>query len=460
MNYPTKILLVDDEKNFRELLKTILNKRGYKTQSASNGLEAVQALEKEHFDLVITDLMMDKMDGMQLLKHIQEQNLPAKVIMITAYASIENAVEAIQQGAFSYFIKSNSPQELIFEIEKVTEINKLRRENSRLKTQTAQLDAMLQTKSPAFANVLELADRVAQTDANVLILGESGVGKEIITKYIHQQSARQAETLVSVNCHSLSESLLESELYGHEKGAFTGSIDQRVGRFEAAAGGTLFLDEIGDIPLSTQIKLLRNIESKEITRIGSNTPLHVDFRLISATNRDLQAEIESKSFREDLYYRISTVTIQIPPLRERKEDLPLLIDFFLKKSQLELKKEITHMDNDLLDLLLAYDYPGNIRELRNIIERLIVMSKGKVLTLEDAEKYSILPKPVQETDNLKEKQSLKEIRAQAEKKHIEEILAAHQNDMEKSAEILQISSRQLYNKVKEYEIVLRKYKLE
>ena len=457
MNHKPKILLVDDEKNFRELLKTILSKRGYSVHCADNGLEAIAQMERDYFDIVITDLMMDKMDGMALLRHIQAAEPSTRVIMITAYGSIENAVEAIKQGAFSYFIKSNSPQELIFEIEKIVELNKLSFENSILKTQNTQLDAMLHTKNHAFANVLELANRVAQTDANVLILGESGVGKEIITKYIHQQSMRKTEILVSVNCHSLSESLLEAELYGHEKGAFTGSTQMRIGRFEAAAGGTLFLDEIGDIPLSTQIKLLRNIESKEITRIGSNTPINVDFRLVCATNRDLQQEIEDKLFREDLYYRISTVTIQIPPLRERKEDLPLLIEFFLKKSQLELKKEISHMDESLMALLMAYDYPGNIRELKNIIERLIVMAKGKVLTLEDAEKYSILPKPAQTLSSAKvDNQSLKEIRAAAEKKHIEEILCANHNDMEKSAEILQISSRQLYNKVKEYEILIRK----
>ena len=449
MSYKPRILVVDDEKNFRDLLKAILKKRDYDTKTASNGLEAVELMEEEYFDIVITDLMMDKMDGMELLRHIQRQKLNTKVIMITAYGSIENAVEAIKEGAFSYFIKSNSPQELIFEIEKIREINRLNLENSLLKNQTSHQDAVLSTKSEKFKNVLDLADKVAQTDANVLILGESGSGKEIITRYIHQKSARSSQALVAVNCHALPENLLESELYGHEKGAFTGSVDTRIGRFEAAEGGTLFLDEIGEIPLSIQAKLLRNIETKEITKIGSNKPLTVDFRLICATNRDLISEIENKSFRDDLYYRISTVTITLPPLRERKEDLPILIDFFLQRSQKELKKTIKHIDEELMKVLLAYDYPGNIRELKNIIERLIVMADTDTLSLLDAEKYNIFKDSKSPKD---QGRSLKEIRAEAEKKYIEKVLLENNQDMDTSSEILQISSRQLYNKVKEYGI--------
>ena len=449
MSYKPRILVVDDEKNFRDLLKAILKKRDYDTKTASNGLEAVELMEEEYFDIVITDLMMDKMDGMELLRHIQKQKLSTKVIMITAYGSIENAVEAIKEGAFSYFIKSNSPQELIFEIEKIREINRLNLENSLLKNQASHQDAVLSTKSEKFKNVLDLADKVAQTDANVLILGESGSGKEIITRYIHQKSARSSQALVAVNCHALPENLLESELYGHEKGAFTGSVDTRIGRFEAAEGGTLFLDEIGEIPLSIQAKLLRNIETKEITKIGSNKPLTVDFRLICATNRDLISEIENKSFREDLYYRISTVTINLPPLRERKEDLPILIDFFLQRSQKELKKTIKHIDEELMKVLLAYDYPGNLRELKNIIERLIVMADTDTLSLLDAEKYNIFKDSKSPKD---QGRSLKEIRAEAEKKYIEKVLLENNQDMDTSSEILQISSRQLYNKVKEYGI--------
>ncbi|MGB5824169.1 MAG: sigma-54 dependent transcriptional regulator [Proteocatella sp.] len=450
MSYEPRILIVDDEKNFRELLKAILKKRGYNVNCAKNGFEAVKMMKSDGYDIVLTDLMMDEMDGMELIKYIKHNKLNAKCIIITAYGSIENAVEAIKEGAFSYFIKSNSPQEVIFEIEKIVKINKLSLENEILKNQVSSFEAMLATKSERFANILELAEKVARTDANVLILGESGVGKEIITRYIHQRSSRTENIIVAVNCHALSENLLESELYGHEKGSFTGSTYMRKGRFETAQGGTLFLDEIGDIPLSVQVKILRSIENKEIERIGSSTPINVDFRLICATNRDLKQEIAEKRFREDLYYRISTVTIEIPPLRDRKEDLPMLIDFFVEKSQKELKKRITAIDEGLLKVLRAYDYPGNIRELKNIIERLIVMAEGEIITLADAEKYNIFSN--YNDFEVASKRSLKEVRSIAEKKHILEILHEKEYNMELAAEVLQISSRQLYNKLKEYEI--------
>lgn len=456
MSYEPKILIVDDEKNFRELLKAILKKRGYEAHCAKNGLEAVKMMDVDYYDIVITDLMMDGMDGMELIKHIKSNNLDTKAIIITAYGSIENAVEAIKEGAFSYFIKSNSPQELLFEIEKITKINKLSFENSILKTQVSNLDAMLNTKSEKFANVLELAEKVARTDANVLILGESGVGKEIITRFIHQKSERAENILVSVNCHALPESLLESELYGYEKGSFTGSLSTRKGRFEAAEGGTLFLDEIGDIPLSSQVKILRSIENKEIERIGSNLPIKVDFRLICATNKDLNKEILDKQFREDLYYRISTVTINIPPLRERKEDLPMLIDFFIKKSQEELKKDIRSIDKELMKFLMEYDYPGNVRELKNIIERLMVMAEGRVITLSDAKKYNIFSNTLEKEDYREaDDRSLKAVRAIAEKQYISKILKENDLNMDETANILQISSRQLYNKIKEYDIKLK-----
>ena len=340
MNSETRILIVDDEKNFRELLRAILKKRGYMADCASNGADAVRAMKAEEYDIVITDLMMDGMNGLELIKYMKENRIKSRCIVITAYASIETAVEAIREGAFSYFIKSSNPQELIFEIEKIVEINRLSSENRMLRSQVSGLDAMLSTKSEKYANVLELAEKVAATDANVLLLGESGSGKEILTKYIHMKSSRSDNILVSVNCHALPETLIESELYGHEKGSFTGSEGMRKGRFEAAHTGTLFLDEIGDIPLTSQAKILRSIENKEIERIGSNESIKVDFRLICATNRNLKKEIAEKNFREDLYYRISTVTIEIPPLRERKEDLPLLIEFFMNQSSRDLKKDV------------------------------------------------------------------------------------------------------------------------
>ena len=454
MNSETRILIVDDEKNFRELLRAILKKRGYMADCASNGADAVRAMKAEEYDIVITDLMMDGMNGLELIKYMKENRIKSRCIVITAYASIETAVEAIREGAFSYFIKSSNPQELIFEIEKIVEINRLSSENRMLRSQVSGLDAMLSTKSEKYANVLELAEKVAATDANVLLLGESGSGKEILTKYIHMKSSRSDNILVAVNCHALPETLIESELYGHEKGSFTGSEGMRKGRFEAAHTGTLFLDEIGDIPLTSQAKILRSIENKEIERIGSNESIKVDFRLICATNRNLKKEIAEKNFREDLYYRISTVTIEIPPLRERKEDLPLLIEFFMNQSSRDLKKDVKSIDSDLMKVLISYDYPGNIRELRNIIERLTVMAEGDRITLEDAMRYNIFLSAAEQDKN--SGLSLREIRSRAEKKHIMEILDENDNNMELAAEVLQISSRQLYNKVREYSINIKR----
>lgn len=443
------ILVVDDEVHFAQLLCAILKKRGHRTQSAAHGKAALQRMEQTPFDLVITDLRMEQMGGMELLNEIKRLHPSTHVIVVTAYASVQSAVEAMRQGAFSYFIKTNNPEELLFDVEKVAEIDALKQENQMLRQQNQSQNAMLSTQNEAYANVLALAQRVAQTDANVLLIGESGSGKEILTKYIHQQSSRREHILVNVNCHALSESLLESELYGHEKGAFTGSAGARIGRFEAAEGGTLFLDEIGDISLSTQTKLLRNVETKEITRIGSNDPIPVDFRLICATNRNLQEAIAAKEFREDFFYRISTVTIEIPPLRARKEDLPMLIDFFLESGQRDMKKRIRHMDDALRELLLAYDYPGNIRELKNIIERLIVMSEGDVLTLSEAERYGILPRTRAEREGI---QSLRAFRAEQERSYISSILARYGADIDRAAAALDISARQLYNKIKELDI--------
>lgn len=454
-----KILIIDDELDFSELLKIILERRGYSIRIAESGEEGIRLIDRESFDLVLSDLKMSGISGMDVLSYIQEKDdyddSRPHCIMITGFGSIENAVEAIRRGAFSYFIKSNNPEELIFEIEKVESLRSLKRENELLKKEFAQTDFMLRSKSGVFSNTIKAAEKVALTDANVLILGESGVGKEVIARYIHLCSKRKHEVFLPVNCYAFSESMIEAELYGHEKGAFTGSMNTRIGRFEAANKGTLFLDEIGDIPLSTQIKLLRNIETKEIERIGSNQPIATNFRLISATNKNLEQSILIKEFREDLYYRINTVILEIPPLRDRKEDIPLLIDYFFTKAKFEMKKKTLGLTDNLLDILVEYNYPGNIRELKNIIERLLVFSEGDYLTVDDLNRNRIIPSADYSSNGMKESQAsadetLKGVRMQAEREHITSILDRVGNDMDKAAEILAISSRQLYNKIKEF----------
>jgi len=327
-----KILVVDDEQDYCNVMKVILEANGHMVSVATSGRTALNILAQKTFDVVITDLMMPEIDGRQLMSEIKERFPGTEVIILTAYGSIENAVDAMREGAYSYVTKGGDPGELLREITKLHRVLDLKQENQLLKEKVNQHDSMLETSSPLFQNVLATAKKAADSDTNILILGESGVGKEVIARYIHENSPRANKTFMDLNCHAIAETVLESELFGHEKGSFTGAMTRRIGRIEGADSGTLFLDEIGDIPLSMQAKLLKAIEQKRIYRMGSNEEIDVDFRLVTATNKDLAKEIAAERFREDFYYRISTIVIHIPPLRERKEDLPLLINYFLDHS--------------------------------------------------------------------------------------------------------------------------------
>ena len=434
-----KILLVDDEKEYLDVIKLILESNQFKVETANSGQEALKKLKKESFDLVITDLIMPNMTGLELLDKIKEDFSDTEVIIFTGYGSVQNAVDAMKKGAFSYFIKSHDPDELILEIKKVEKLRRYIKRSTHEKS-----DFVFETKNPGFRKVLDTIEKAAKTDVSILLLGESGVGKEILAQYIHQLSPRNQEAFVPVNCHAFSESLLESELFGHEKGAFTGANEMRIGRFEAADYGTLFLDEIGDTTLNIQVKLLRSLESKAIERIGSNQLREIDFRLICATNRDLNTLIELSEFREDLFYRVSTIAVTIPPLRERKEDLPALIQYFFDKVKTEMKKDIVHIEDLVISRLLQYDYPGNIRELRNIIERLVVLSEnGEILAEDLPEHFSGEPT---------EGETLRSYRDQAEKVFIIKTLEENKYNMTRSAEQLGISRRQLFNKVEKYKI--------
>jgi DNA-binding NtrC family response regulator len=446
-----KLLLIDDEADFLELLRRILARKGYDVTTASNGADGLRALQSTRdFDVVLTDLLMEGMTGIELLSHVKSEFPQLEVIILTAYGSIETAVEAMKQGAFSYYIKSNDPEEILMSLEKIKKILFLESKNAALHEVQSAGGAMLESRSPAFRRALDYALKVAATDVNVLLLGESGVGKEVFARFIHENSARRNEVFLPVNSYAFSDSMLESELYGHEKGSFTGSAGQRTGRFEAADKGTLFLDEIGELPLSTQIKILRTIETREISRIGSNTLIPTDFRLLSATNRSLTEAIRERHFREDLYYRISTVTIEIPPLRDRPEDLPLLFEHFLEKAQREIKKTITRVDEGLKEKLFRYAFPGNVRELKNTVERLVVLSEGGVLKdpglFEKAAAAGMIStRPVME-------QSLRQVRQTAERQHIIAVMDHCAGDLPRAAEVLEISLRQLYNKLNEYGI--------
>jgi len=442
-----KILIVDDEPEHQEVMDMILSSKGYGTKTCASGKEALEILKKSHFDLVLTDFIMPEMSGMELLKRIKSNYPDVEVIVITGYGTIQNAVEAMKEGAFSYIIKGSDPEEMIGEVEKVFRLKSLEEENEILRKEAQKEQYMLESKSKLFQEVLCIARKSAAANVNVLLLGESGVGKEVIARYIHQHSERSKKHFMAVNCHTLPDNLLEAELFGYEKGAFTGAVESRKGKFEAANGGTLFLDEIGDISLSTQVKLLRVLETKEIERIGSNRSIDLDFRLISATNRNLVREIENGRFREDLFYRLSTIVIEVPPLRRRKEDLEMFIRFFIQQAEMEMKKRIRHIEPEVMEFLLHYDYPGNIRELRNITQRLVVLAENGEIRKKDLPEIHFRNETSIEVDVIR---PLKEIRKEIEAKYIEKVLEKCGYNMTEAAKKMDISRRQLFNKMKEY----------
>lgn len=443
-----RILVVDDEEEFREVYSIILEDKGYEVNAAVSGEECLSLLKEQKYDLVLTDLKMDGMDGIDLLKNIKSKYSECEVILVTGYGTIESAVIAMKLGAFGYFIKGQDPEILLKEIEKLVKMKKLEKDNKAIRDRLIRFDYLLDTDNEKFKEILSIAEKAAISNSNILILGESGTGKEVIAKYIHQCSLRRNENFIAVNCQIFSEGVLESELFGHEKGAFTGAVEKRIGRFEEADGGTLFLDEIGELPLSTQTKLLRVIENKTIERIGSNKSISIDMRLICATNKKITEEVKKERFREDLFYRINTITIEIPPLRQRREDISKLIVFFVNKFQQEMKKKIISMEDGLERILICYNYPGNIRELKNIIERLVVLSDDGILRKKDLPDLSI-----QCSDNKTEcffTKSLKEVRTEAEISHIKIILDKCNGNISEAARLMDISRRQLFNKLVEY----------
>ena len=448
-----KILVVDDEQTYCDVLKMIFTDKGYIVDTCNNGVEAIRMLEANYYDLVVTDLRMPVMDGFELLLEIKKREYDVEVILLTAFGKVETAVEAMKNGAFTYVTKGSDPEELIVEIKKVKELRDLKKKNQVL-SEKITTDYMLESRNENYQRVLMLAERAAASDSGILILGESGTGKEVIASYIHNKSLRNTGNFMEVNCQAISESILESELFGHEKGSFTGASQKRIGHFEASNGGTLFLDEIGGVSYGLQGKLLKAIENKKIYRVGSSTPIDVDFRLITATNRNLKEDIDNDLFRGDLFYRISTIVLELPALRERREDIPLFIDYFINKYSKELGIENVEMSDNVRTLLENYDYPGNIRELKNVIERLLVLSdRGKII-----EEY--LPseiatgKKVPVIDKLEfdYTQSLRDYRKKAEKAYIEELLRQYPDDMDKVSEILSITRRQLFNKMTEFEL--------
>jgi len=379
------ILVIDDEEPQREALAGHLKKQGYEVLTADSGQAGIDLLRGQAVDLILTDYRMPDVDGMRVLLEARRINPEVEVVMITAFGSVEGAVKAMSEGAFRYIEKPVDLDELDRMVEMALESHYRTSENRVLKAQAEEavgFEGMI-SGDPAMEQALNVAARVAPSQATVLILGESGTGKELIARAIHAASPRSRGPFVPVNCGALNENLIESELFGHERGAFTGADQLRKGRFEQADGGTLFVDEVADVPLAAQVKLLRVLQERTFERVGGNTSVDVDVRLISATNRDLAGMVKEAAFREDLYYRLNVVTVQIPPLRDRREDIPLLVEHFLARYSRENVKQIQGVSREAMDSLMRYAYPGNVRELQNIVERAVVMARGDLVTRSD-----------------------------------------------------------------------------
>ncbi len=449
-----RILIAEDEKTQRDLLEGFLKKEGFSVEAVANGKEALERLEVHSFDLALVDYKMPELDGLQTLREVRKLYPDFPVIMMTAYGTVETAVASMKEGALDYLTKPIDLDELLLTLQKVIERSTLLRENKELRAQLQDRYQFTQIvyASPKMEEVMGLVARVAPSQATVLIRGESGTGKELIANAIHYASPRSQQPWVKVSCAAIPETLLESELFGHEKGAFTGATQRRIGRFEEADGGSIFLDEIGDLSPSTQVKLLRILQDKEFQRLGLNMTLKTDVRVIAATHRNLEEAIQKGLFREDLYYRLDVISIALPPLRERREDISLLIDHFLKKYSEENQKPISDISKEARDLLLRYPYPGNIRELENLIERAVILCRGEMITTQDLpfhlkeEKSEMLWISSQKGKSLPE--SLEEI----EKDSILRALHQHDGVQTKAAESLGISERVLRYKMKKYGI--------
>lgn len=441
-----KILIVDDEPLIRNLLAEIFQKKNLSALTAKNGQEALALMKEQPFDLIITDMKMPDLTGIDLLHKIKELSPTSLVIVITAYGSVENAVEAMRLGAFHYLIKPFSPDTLEAVLEKAQEHAALIHENQYLRQQVSEAQGMpvVVAESSAMKKIMDEILRVAPSHASVFISGESGTGKEVIAQAIHYHSQRNSKPFIKVNCAAVPETLIESEFFGHEKGAFTGANAKRLGRFELAHQGTLLLDEITEIPLLLQAKLLRAIQEQEFERIGGTKPVKVDVRLVSTSNRNIQEAIVQKTLREDLYYRLNVIPIHIPPLRERKEDILPLADSFLKKFSLQNKKEPKQLSASAEKKLLAYDWPGNVRELANIIERAVVMDDSKKISAEHL--FIESNHLALNTTSFPAGLTLQEL----EKRYIIETLHQQQNNRTKTAELLGISARTLRNKLQDY----------
>ncbi len=446
-----KILVVDDEEIIRDSLSYVLEKEGYEVQKAENGKDAYDKMIGNHFDLVITDIEMPVMKGTELLEKIKTLNIQTSIIVITAFGSLETAIAALRNGASDYILKPVEFDELIFKAKRLFEVKDILLENRVLREEIHRKYDFenIVGKSQSIKKVYEMIEAVADTDTTVLISGNSGTGKELVARALHYKSNRKNKPFIAVNCGAISENLIESELFGHKKGAFTGAISDKEGYMKAANGGTLFLDEISEMPPQLQVKLLRAIQQKEYTPVGTTISLSVNTRFIATTNRNLEEEVKAGRFREDLFYRINVVEIHLPSLKEREEDIPLLADHFLNIFRKELNKNIKGIDNEAMRALINHEWKGEVRELENIIERAIIFCKNDMISLSDLPQSF---RPKQDEMELSFSGSLDESVRKFERDFILRALESNDNNKEKTADAMKVGLSTLYRKLKELDI--------
>lgn len=447
-----EILIVDDEKMIREVLKDLLDKEGYRTTCAEDGVDALEKMEATEFDLIITDLTMPRMDGMALLRHLKQHHPEVTTIVLTAYSNLESAVAVVREGAFDYIVKPFIVDEILYKIRNIFNMKTLSEENVALKSQLQEkFDfSNIIGKSEAIMTVLGMIKKISIARSNVLITGESGTGKELVARAIHINSPCKDGPFRAINCGAIPENLLESELFGYKKGAFTGAYKDKDGMFIAAQNGTLFLDEIGEMPINLQIKLLRALEERVVQPVGSNTPLPFNARLVAATNKNLMDEIAANTFRRDLYYRLNVVELHVPPLRDRKDDLPLLIRHFIRQKNRDLNLNIKGIDEEAIRIFYESDWKGNIRELENVIERAMILSEEGRITV------NCLPPQLRKGTRPATSIAIpatvlpfKEALRNFEREYINMVLEATDNDKREAARRLQISLASLYRKLEE-----------
>ena len=454
MNKNYSVLVVDDEPGMREFLEIMLTKEGYEVSIASNGEEAIEKIGKESFDLAIVDIQMPGINGIEVLRNTREKNYNTTIIMITAFASHESAIEAMKLGAYDYITKPFKIDEIKLVIKKSLDKNVLEKENTRLKKE-------LDTKygfenfigsSNSIQQIFSLINRVSELNVNVLVSGESGTGKELVARAVHYSGSRKDGPFIPVNCGAIPETLIESEFFGHAKGAFTGATRDKKGLFEEANGGTIFLDEIGDLPIHLQVKLLRVLEEKKVRPLGKTESVSIDVRIISATNKNLEQEIMDNKFREDLFYRLNVIKVAMPPLRERKDDIPMLALHFLHKFATEMDKKITGISNEALEELEKYHYPGNIRELENIIARCVALETNEIIKKDSLPKLNTEGDYIDLTDTLNAKDSIDSVLGDVEKQIIENALKSSRGNKSETAKMLGITLRSLRYRLDKHRI--------